>query len=117
MKQQLIDILETFCPNNVYLQGVLNPNADYPQAFITFFVTETADLEHFDNETAGVAWYFNVVFYSNNPAEFNTIPALIITALKQAGFIPQGKGRDILSDRPTHTGWAMEFIKRENENF
>lgn len=113
MKQSLINILETFCPNNVFLQGTLNPDVPYPETFITFWTNYTEDKEHFDDETVSVDWNFSVIFYSSNPTLVNTKPDDIRTALKNAGFIPQGKGNDIPSDRPTHTGWAMEFIKQE----
>ena len=116
MKELLISILEQFCPDNVYLQGTLNAEQDFPSKFITFFVTDTEDLEHYDNDLLATAWNFAVMFYSNNPVEVNTIPAQISAALKNAGFIPQGKGRDIMSGKPGFTGWAMDFLIRENEN-
>lgn len=117
MKEKLISILECFCPDNVFLQGTLNEDEAFPQKFITFFVTDTNDLEFFDNAPAAAAWHFSVIFYSSNPAEVNSIPFTIAAALKQAGFIPLGKGRDVMSGKPTHTGWAMDFIIRENEKF
>jgi hypothetical protein len=114
MKELLISILEQFCPDDVYLQGTLNPDDAYPAKFITFFTTTTDDVAFFDDDVAAVSWEFAVVFYSRNPTEVNTIPAQIRSALKAAGFIPQGKGYDIMSDTPTHTGWAMDFLYREN---
>lgn len=116
MKDLLISILETICPDHVYLQGTLNADENFPQKFITFFVTDTEDKEFFDNQLFGTEWNFSVIFYSNDPDEVKTIPAQISAALKQAGFIPQGKGRDITSSTPNYTGWAMEFLIRENEN-
>lgn len=116
MKELLISILENFCPDNVYLQGTLNENEAFPQKFVTFFVTDTEGLEHFDNALAATAWNFAVIFYSDDPNEVNTIPAQISAALKAAGFIPQGKGRDIASNKAGFTGWAMDFLIRENEN-
>lgn len=114
MKELLISILEQFCPDNVYLQGSLNPEDAYPQKFITFFTSTTEDNAFYDDDVTAVDWYFSVMFYSTNPVEVNTIPAQISAALKAAGFIPQGRGNDLLSDSPTHTGWAMDFIFREN---
>ena len=115
MKELLIEILELFCPDNVYLQGTLNADEAFPQKFITFFVSDTGDLEHFDDALAGTAWNFSVIFYSNNPGEVSTIPALISAALKAAGFLQNGKGRDVISNAPGFTGWAMDFTIRENE--
>lgn len=116
MKDLLISILEQFCPDNVYLQGSLNPDEAYPSKFITFFVTTTDDIAFYSNDVVAVEWDFYVIFYSADPSEVNTIPSQISTALKAAGFIPQGKGNDLLCDRPTHTGWAMNFKYRENIN-
>lgn len=116
MKELLFNTLNGICPDNVYLQGSLNPDVIYPQKFITFFTSSTNDISHFDNNVSAVEWDISVMFYSNNPAEIDTIPAQIRSALKNAGFIPQGKGNDIFSDVPTHTGWAMDFLYRENIN-
>lgn len=116
MKDLLISILETFCPDDVYLQGTLNENEDFPQKFITFFTSDTEDIEHFDDVLVATAWNFSVIFYSDNPVEVNSVPFEIAAALKNAGFIQQGKGRDIASNKAGYTGWAMDFLIRENEN-
>lgn len=108
MKQKLITELEKF-GYPVFLQGTLNADQAYPDSFITFWTDDVPDNSHYDNETASYAWDFSVIFYSNNPALVNSKPDEIRKALKAAGFIPQGKGRDIPSDEPTHTGWAMDF--------
>lgn len=113
MKTLLIQTLETICPNNVFLQGTLNPNEDYPADFITFWTDFTNDVRHYDNDVKSIEWNFSVMFYSNNPDNVASVPATIRTALKNAGFIPQGKGNDILSDVSSHTGWAMDFKKIE----
>jgi hypothetical protein len=114
MKKKLISALETF-GFPVMLQGSLNAEAAYPDTFITFWCDSTEDSAHFDNDSHVAEWYFSVIVYSNNPHIVNTLPSEIITALKQEGFISQGKGQDILSDEPTHTGWAMDFIGTENK--
>lgn len=112
MKQKLIETLSAF-GFPVYLQGTLNPNDAYPQTFITFFVDSTNDNGHFENKTNSVDWSFSVILYSDDAEIVNTKPNEIRAALKAAGFIPQGKGNDIMSDEPTHTGWAMDFVITE----
>ena len=109
MKQKLITELQAF-GYPVFLQGTFNPQETYPNTFITFFVDSTDDGAHFDNKTNSIEWRFSVILYSNDPAIVNTKPDEIRATLKAAGFIPQGKGNDLLSDEPTHTGWAMDFI-------
>lgn len=113
VKELLITELQKFS-DNVFLQGTFNPNDDYPASFITFWTDYTFDISHYNNDVHSVAWNFSVIFYSSNPKELLKIPFEIIADLKQVGFIPQGKGNDIPSDEPTHTGWAMEFIYKEN---
>ena len=112
MKQKLITALQSF-GYPVYLQGTMNPEETYPNTFITFFTDSTDDGAHFDNKTNSVDWSFSVILYSNDPVTVNTKHNEIRAALKAAGFIPQGKGNDILSDEPTHTGWAMDFVITE----
>ena len=113
MKQKLIDILEKHCPQHVYLQGTMNPNEEYPADFVTFWTPSTDDAAHYDNAVAAVDWTFYVVYYNSDPTQVNTKPFEIAADLKAAGFVQQGKGSDILSDEPTHTGWAMDFVYTE----
>ena len=118
MKEKLIEILEKFCPDNVFLQGTLNPEEEYPATFITFFVTESFFEEFYDNDSNRIDYYVSVILYSSNPQIVHDDPPQIIQALKVAGFIPTTAGIDIISDVQTHTGWAMDFIYPEflNQN-
>lgn len=113
MKKKLIDGL-TACGfvegKTNFLQGTINPEATYPETFTTFWTNDTAEIVHYDNGAQAVAWYFGVNLYSSNPAIVNEKPKDIIATLRARGFIPQGRGRDIPSDEPTYTGWAMEFV-------
>ena len=110
IKQKLIDVLDTFCPNNVFLQGTLNPDEQYPDKFVTFFIN-TSDLGAFyDDNPYRADLYFSVIFYSIDPIEVATIPQEILAALKSEGFIPEDVGNDVISDVQTHTGWAMDLI-------
>lgn len=115
MKKKLISILETF-GYPVFLQGSLNSDEKYPDSFITFWTDYTSDNAHYDDDVHSVVWSFSVIFYSSNPTLVNTKPDKIRAALKSAGFIPQGKGQDIPSDEPTHTGWAMDYLFNEIQN-
>ena len=116
MKQLLIKTLSAF-GYPVFLQGTLNPDETFPDTFITFWTDYTADNAHFENDVQAVEWSFSVILYSNDPELVNTKPDEIRMALKAAGFIPQGKGQDVASGEPTHTGWAMDYIIVEENNF
>ncbi|MCQ2399830.1 MAG: hypothetical protein MJ072_04930, partial [Clostridia bacterium] len=67
MKSRLIAILETICPNNVYLQGTLAADASYPESFITFWTNDTTDDAFYDNDAKKENWFFTVIFYSSDP--------------------------------------------------
>lgn len=112
MKELLVNELKKF-GYPVFLQGSLNADDAYPETFITFWTNDSYDGSHYDNETVSWTWNYQVVLYSSDPALLNSKPNEIRTALKKAGFIPQGKGRDIPSDEPSHTGWVLEFLYLE----
>lgn len=112
MKDLLIEILESFYP--AFLQGTLNANAQYPESFFTFWIYDSEDAAFYDNIENRSHYYVTVIFYSSDPALVKSVPAQARAALKSAGFIPQGRGNDIISDIPTHTGWAIDYIYKEN---
>lgn len=98
----------------LFLQGTVNPSLSYPAEFVTFWVNYTDDVSFYNNGVSKTAWNVSVILYANSATVVNEKPSTIISALKAAGFIPQGKGQDVLSDEDTHTGWAMEFIYLEH---
>lgn len=113
MKAALITELEKVCPNNVYLQGTLSSTEAYPTEFITFWTDYTNDRAHYDNAVTSYDWSFSVMVYATDPDRVVALANSARTYLKAAGFIPQGKGNDIASGEPTHTGWAMDYKKTE----
>ena len=110
VKNKLINVLETYCPDNVYLQGTLNSEETYPQKFVTFFINSTQLNAFYDNHENEADFYISVIFYSNNPAEVSEYGEQIMSALAYNGFIIENGGSDIISDVQTHTGWAFDCI-------
>ena len=108
MKQILLNVLETF-GYPVFLQGTLGENEPFPAAFFTFQTMSSSDIS-FDNVDKYAVYGFQVFFYANDPRTVESIAAQSRTALKQAGFIADGKGVDIPSGEPTHTGWVTEYF-------
>lgn len=97
----------------VYLQGTAPET--YPDSFVTYWTINTPAAAEFDNALMVTEWQFYVYFYSTDPALVQSVPETIRRTLKAAGFIPQGKGRDLLSDEPTHTGWVQQYNILEEE--
>ena len=113
MKEQLIELLGSF-GYKVKLQGSIGQDEQYPDSFFTFWNNDTSDGSHYDNEAINYIWDFTVNFYSENPTLVNTVPLEAIELLKSNGWIISGKGYDVPSDEPTHTGRAFDALYIEN---
>ncbi len=113
MKDLLIQLLESF-GYPVRLQGSIGENEAYPDSFFTFWNNDSYDGNHYDNNPANYIWSFDVNFYSTNPALVNSKLLEAKALLKSNGFIISGKGYDVASDEPTHTGRGMNALIIEN---
>ena len=108
MLRYLIEKLEAL-GYPVYYQGSIASDKAYPESFITYLTVTSTDEAHFDNAPMVCAWRYQITFYSSSPALVESVPMQIRAALKTAGFIPDGRGRDIPSDVDTHTGWTTDY--------
>lgn len=109
MKDLLIEALEPL-GYPIILQGTLGENEAYPESFFTFWNNDTEGNEFYDNVEHGYVWDFDLNFYSSDPALVNTKLLNAKTALKAKGFIVSGKGYDVASDEPTHTGRGIHVM-------
>lgn len=112
MKEKLISILATF-GFPVALQGSLNPEEQYPDSFFTFWVFQADETAHYNNQPVSCDWGFWVYFYSNDPRLVETVPNQAKAALRQAGFVFEGKAIDANSDHDTHTGAMLTCYVKE----
>lgn len=97
------------------LQGTFAPDKEYPESFLTYWIDGTTTDAHYDDDVHSTAWSVSLIFYSASPVKVNTEPDRIRKHLKESGFIPIGKGQDVPSDEPTHTGWAMSYLFKDYE--
>lgn len=114
VKQLLIDTLEQF-GYPIILQGSLSNEEEYPEDFFTFFNNDSSSAAFFDNEETQTIWDFDLNFYSSSPESVNATLLQAKSLLKAKGFIIDGKGYDVLSDEPTHTGRGINLIYIERE--
>lgn len=112
MKDLLIDTLKEF-NYPIFLQGSLSEDEAYPDSFFTFWNNDTDGNEFYDNEEHSYIWDFDLNFYSNNPELVNIELLKAKELLKNKGFIVTGKGHDVASDEPTHTGRGIHVLKIE----
>lgn len=115
INQLIIDALASL-NYPVILQGSMAPEAEYPDTFISFQTMTSETQESFDNEEALTAWDININIYSRDPAKVRDLATQSRTLLKAAGFIPQGKGFDLVSNEPGFIGWANDYYYLEKEN-
>lgn len=97
----------------IKLQGSIGKNENYPDSFFTFWNNDTSGDEFYDNEEHSYVWDFDLNFYSTDPDLVNSIFSKVKPLLKKNGFIMVGKGYDIVSDEPTHTGRGINVLKIE----
>lgn len=114
MEDLLIELLESF-GYPVYRQGSMSDDESYPDNFFTFWNNESPDHAHYDNNDFGTEWDFDVNFYSINPVNTYTVLADVRKLLKQNKFIVPGKGYDVMSDEPTHTGRGIAALYLETQ--
>jgi len=112
MKDLLIELLESF-GYPVFLQGSLSVDEPYPNSFFTFWNNNSNTDTYYDNDEYKIVWNFDLNFYSSDPTLVNTKLIEAKTLLKENGFIVSGKGYDIASDEPTHTGRGINVLKIE----
>ena len=113
MKDLLIETLEPL-GYPIFLQGSLGEDEEYPESFFTFWNNYADGGCFYDNEEHATYWDFDLNFYSSDPALVNTKLIEAKTLLKAQGFIVFGKGHDVVSDEPTHTGRGINVTKIQN---
>lgn len=115
IKERIINVLGSF-DIPVYLQGTMAEDEPYPERFLTFFVHSADDESFYNDEATQEVYGVSVMYYDADSERVESFPKTdLIPAMRNAGFIKQGNGIDVLSDAPTHTGKALEFYLKDNE--
>lgn len=109
-------LIETIEPLGfpIFKQGSLGEDEPYPESFFTFWNNEAEGDTFYNNNEHTTNWDFDLNFYSSDPTLVNTKLLEAKTLLKAAGFIVTGKGHDVYSDEPTHTGRGIDVQIIEN---
>lgn len=98
-----------------YQQGTLMPSNKIPNTFVTYLQIDSEYVANFDNMPAATVWAYQVTLYDIDPASIRNKFDFVSSNLKKSGFFSRGKGRDIPSDLPTHTGITEVFYYLEDE--
>lgn len=114
MKEFLITTLEPL-GFPVFQEGTLAPK-DYPETFITFWQFDSSNLSY-SNDDMVTEWGFNIRLFSKSPRVVEDNKKLILKTLKEAKFIPDGKGFDFsYSVETQHLGWSVDVYFLEVNN-
>ena len=112
MKDKLIGTLQPL-GYPVFLQGTMQSEQAYPGSFFTFWNNASDGGAFYDNNENAYVWDFDLNFYSIDPRLVNAVLIEAKGRLKAEGFICTGKGYDVASDEPTHTGRAIQVFYKE----
>lgn len=115
MEDLLIETLTKAFGFPVLLQGSLGADEKYPDTFFTFWCSDCSDAQHYDNQTTNYVWDYDLNCYSTDPLTVTETIRKAVAVLKKVGFITRGKGHDIASDEPTHTGKGITILYLEKE--
>lgn len=107
MNDVIYSLLNSLLPDKVFLQGTLT--GAFPDEFVTFWNNSSEDGSNFDNETMTVNYRYQVNVYGQTPSRIASLAAAIRRTLKNAGFIPDGVGYDLPTDRPPYIAKTMTF--------
>lgn len=116
MEDLIISTLTEAFSLPVLLQGSLGADEKYPDTFFTFWCVDNVDKSHYDNDVTSYEWEYDLNCYSTDPLTVTNTIREAVKVLKSAGFVISGKGHDVASDEPTHTGKGIKILYLEEEN-
>lgn len=115
MVEKLIKTLEPL-GYPIRRQGSLGECEKYPESFFTFWNNSSYGESFYDDQEHSTVWDFDLNFYSVDPILTNTVLLKAKDFLRKEGFIVDGKGYDVPSDEPTHTGRGINALFIQNDN-
>lgn len=95
-------------------QGSYSDESEYPISFFTFWNFDTPEDGFYDNEAKKAIWYWQIYFYTRYPNSLYSKMDEFIRVAKEEGFIVEGRGYDIPSDRPDYPGRMITIKYIEN---
>lgn len=113
-----IDVEKLLCDTiekvnlEIYLQGTLTEEEENNlKEFCTYWVDPIVET-YKDNIPVSALWTFDFNFYSNKLHYGDTFE-MLLTKLKEVGFIPVGRGGSVPSDNKNFTGKGVTVRYKE----
>ena len=110
------DALEALLESTGYpyfRQGSLAPDDPYPESFFTFWNVDTPEDSYFDNGPHAANWSWRGYFYTKDPAPLYSVMGDFLESARAAGFISQGRARDLSSDEPGTVGRTIQLTYKQ----
>ncbi len=97
-------------------QGSYNDGDELPPSFFTFWNVDTPEGGYYDNEAHQAVWYWYIYFYTTDPAILYSKLDELIKLCKAAGFVVDGRGKDIASGEPNYLGRyvPIKYVEQYN---
>lgn len=98
-------------------QGSYTDDSEYPPSFFTFWNFDSPEGGFYDNKAGHTVWYWQIYYYTNDPSTLYSTMDEFIAKAKEKGFIVDGRGEDIPSDRPDYFGrmLAVKYVDKYNQ--
>lgn len=98
-------------------QGSYSDVSEYPNGgFFTFWNPDTPNGAFYDNEAHSTVWTWRIYYYTNDPSTLYSKMDEFKALAKASGFVTDGEGNDIKSDRPDYPGREIEIKYIEDKN-
>lgn len=80
-----------------------------PAKFFIYRVVSDTDTAHYDNKPKHRTYRIQVMLFSQTKSDLRTWPDLFDTAMINAGWLPQGDGKDVDMTDTGHFGWSKSY--------
>lgn len=98
-----------------YRQGSFSSEDDYEDtSFFTFWNPNTEEGAFYDDKSHKAIWHWNIFYYTCDPSTIYSKLEEFSKLAKETGFILDGRGHDIQSDRPDYPGRTITVIYIED---
>lgn len=112
LKDKLKNALKTV-HKDVYLKN--SAPEILPGMYIVYSAVSSVT-DSYDNAESVTKWRLDTIAYGVDPVAVNSLAVSAREAVKNAGFIPIGKGNDIVTGNAQYTGWIQEYYYIETED-
>ena len=91
-------------------QGSYAEAGELPATFFTFWNLSTPEESFYDNQPTKKVWEWQIYLYTKDPALMYSLMDDTLSMARSAGFVLQGRARDIDSGEPGYVGRTATLL-------